>query len=372
MISFRLGGSVHNEPTFRGIAVVGAVVVLLAASSMMPFMRLTAGMPSMAPGAQVDALLFLGTWIPFVGLLLGYDRTAGQRLSFAQSGLGYLALLLLAPPLHALMFMGVRGRSGPDLSSTAGAVEFQILSVLGVLQYLVIVAVLFAVSSGRAASRERARAAEERAMRADVERALARSRIEALQMQLQPHFLFNTLTSISALVADDPRAAQRMIAKLSELLRAVLADTEQVTVPLRRELQLIEAYLDIQRLRFGDALDVSVEIDARSPDALVPSMILQPLVENAVKHAVETRIDGGRIDIRASVAGERLALTVRDSGAPQAAARPVNGFGVGWRNTIDRLNHLYGSRHSFGLEQSPDGSHTARIELPFTTADAAV
>src|SRR5258706_1776248 len=189
-----------------------------------------------------------------------------------------------------------------------------------------------------------------------LESELATARLHALRAQLQPHFLFNTLHAISALVARNPEAADRMIADLSDLLRLALEDVDQGEVTIRRELELVECYLSIERTRFADRLTVHMSIAPETLDALVPSLILQPLVENAMRHGVSHREGPSWIEIRSTPETGRLSLCVRDGGEDPTASggRPLR-EGIGFRSTRARLEELYAGEHSFDYGVGPDG-----------------
>ena len=176
------------------------------------------------------------------------------------------------------------------------------------------------------------RAGREQELRASqLEARLADARLQLLKMQLHPHFLFNTLNTISELVHEDPATADRMIASLSQLLRESLDAGTVDRVPLGRELDLLERYVEIQRARFGDRLDVGVEIEATElREALVPPLILQPLVENSIRHGLAARVAAGRIRVRAMRRDDRLVLEVQDDGAGlEAHGNTREGVGLG-------------------------------------------
>lgn len=195
---------------------------------------------------------------------------------------------------------------------------------------------------------------------------LAEARLDALRMQLDPHFLFNTLHAISSLVERDPRGVRRMISRLSELLRHTIEGPTEQEIPLRQELDLLRRYLEIMEVRFQGRLEITSDVQERALDALVPNLILQPIVENAIKHGV-SKIDGtGRISLRGRIEGDQLVLTVENNAA---LGEMGAGTGVGVRNTRARLSHLYGDEQSFDLRagESPLGSTTAEIRLPYHT-----
>ena len=196
-----------------------------------------------------------------------------------------------------------------------------------------------------------------------LESQLTRARLQALEMQIQPHFLFNTLNSISELMHEDVAAADRMIGRLGALLRMTTDGAGEQEVTVERELEFLRAYLDIERMRFGDRLWVEVEAAADAMDALVPNMILQPLVENAIRHGFAERAARGRVSIHAWRAGGTLRLEVRDDGAGLGASHVRER--VGLRNTRTRLRQLYGDAHRFEVAGATGGGTLALVEIPF-------
>jgi two-component system LytT family sensor kinase len=199
-----------------------------------------------------------------------------------------------------------------------------------------------------------------------LETELMRARLDALRSQLQPHFLFNALNAITQLVHQDPAAAEAMIEDLAELLRRALDTGVGDEVQLEDELALLEAYCAIERARFADRLVVSLDVEPTTRVARVPALLLQPLVENAVRYAVQPREDGGQITVRAARRDARLVLEVEDegSGLPIPAAR---GNGIGLSNTRSRLRALYGADHRFDIGSTPEGGTLVHIELPWAT-----
>jgi signal transduction histidine kinase len=210
---------------------------------------------------------------------------------------------------------------------------------------------------------ERTQAREKR--EAELEARLAQARLEALRMQLNPHFLFNTLNSIASLVHEQPQA-EEMIEALSDLLRLTLSAPGRQEITLFQELHFLERYLLIEQIRFGDRLRVEKQIDVAALDALVPILILQPLVENAVKHGIESQIAPGLIRVTAEHAGETLRLQVEDNGRGLAPSSqdPLT-EGVGLSNTRSRLKELYGARASLDLKPGKAGGFSAEIHIPW-------
>lgn len=219
----------------------------------------------------------------------------------------------------------------------------------------------------------RTRAARLQAQGAELQAQLAEARLAVLRTRLNPHFLFNTLNAVSALVATDPRGVRDMIALLSELLRYALSDANAREIPLRDELALLRVYLEILEIRYQGQLRTVVSAEGEAQDALVPNLILQPLVENAVKHAIDRAGGHGTIEVRARRAGDDLVLTVRDTGPGDDAASPHGAGGIGLRLTRDRLSEHYGDEHRLELEPVPNGGSKAgtiaRVTLPYHTGD---
>jgi two-component system, LytTR family, sensor kinase len=204
---------------------------------------------------------------------------------------------------------------------------------------------------------------------ARLETQLARTELQILRSQLDPHFLFNALHVISELVHVDPSRADRMVTRLGDLLRMSAALARSSDVALRKELEFVNAYLEIQEARFGGRLRVRRTVDAATLDAAVPSLIVQPLVENAIRHGTSRRASGGQIEIVASRVGGSLVIEVLDDGPGLPADQmPDEGIGIG--HTRARLAQLYGNDGSLELEPRPGGGTTARIRLPFARVGA--
>jgi LytS/YehU family sensor histidine kinase len=198
----------------------------------------------------------------------------------------------------------------------------------------------------------------------ELEKRLAQARLQSLQSQMNPHFLFNTLHSISALMHKDVEAADRMVMKLSDLLRLALANTDTHEVPLKQELDFLDRYLEIEKTRFRERLSVEREFDPETLNARVPNLVLQPLVENAIRHGVERHARPGRIILRARKENGSLRLEVQDNGdGIQPGTK--NREGIGLSNTRSRLEQLYGRDQRFELQNVPSGGLLARVIIPF-------
>jgi two-component system, LytTR family, sensor kinase len=195
----------------------------------------------------------------------------------------------------------------------------------------------------------------------ELEAQVSRAQLQALQMQIRPHFLFNALNTISGLVrVDDKAAATTMLAGLGDLLRLLLRSDGAQEVPVRQELEVIERYLQIEQARFRDQLAIEVTVQPGVEDALVPNLILQPLVENAVRHGIRTA--AGRVSVNVQRIGATLRLEVFDSGDAQPRD-DIDGSGIGLSNTRARLARLYGDVHRFELTRGAAGT-SAVIEIP--------
>ncbi|NUN68301.1 MAG: histidine kinase [Bacteroidetes bacterium] len=238
------------------------------------------------------------------------------------------------------------------LPSLVGYVEY------GVLMYWSIVFVHHAVGYYRQYQSEQRTAAALRSQ-------LAEAQVQSLKMQLQPHFLFNTLNAISVLVKKEPALAQTMIVRLSDCLRMTLERGTTNEVTLEQELEFLNAYLSIEQVRFGDRLTVSMSIDEQALPLSVPTFILQPLAENSIRHGIAKRSGEGNILVSAAVRDGMLMLSVSDSAArKKRSAAAVEGFGVGLANTRQRLQQLYGAGATFTFAENDRNGHTVTIGIP--------
>lgn len=199
----------------------------------------------------------------------------------------------------------------------------------------------------------------------EQERLLIQARLEALSSQINPHFLFNTLNSVSTLIRVNPEQARTMVMRLSRIMRGRLRNQEHFT-PLRDELAFIEDYLSIELVRFGDKLRVVKEIDPATLDVLVPSMLLQPLIENSIKHGIASKVDGGTITIRTADRNGRLAIEVEDDGVgiPEAELAGISNRGIGVSNVKERLKVLYNQDYRMLIDSQPGRGTRVEIEVP--------
>lgn len=209
--------------------------------------------------------------------------------------------------------------------------------------------------------------ATESAERQEVATRLVQAQLDTLRLQLSPHFLFNALNGAMALIATDARGAERMLAAISDFLRMVLHSSSEPEVTVERELSLLQHYLDIQRVRFRDRLAVEFDVDDSLRSALVPSLLLQPLVENSIRHGITHRASGGTIGVRITSAADMLRIDVVDNGVGPGGRRSREkrrGTGLGLANTATRLNHLYGDRHVFETGPVHAGGFAVHLSLP--------
>jgi two-component sensor histidine kinase len=247
----------------------------------------------------------------------------------------------------------------------AGLVKFILANHFheNVLTYAMIVSAWYALNFHNRFRERKRRAAE-------LEAHLAQARLQLLKTQLHPHFLFNTLNGIAALIYEDPKAAHRMLARLSELLRMSLRDDAAQEVMLRSELDFCRRYLELEQIRFGNRLSVQWDIGPETLEALVPNLLLQPLLENAIKHAIAPFSTPGRISVLSRRENETLRLQVTDNGPGLSEYHEGSGrSGIGLINTRARLRELYGDQHRIELKRGPSGGLVVEIAIPFRPAE---
>jgi len=286
-------------------------------------------------------------------LLRRYPLRRAWRPWLLHLALGALLVQVDITLGHLIFFKLTGHGAGLDLAAVA-RVAFANCFHLALMTYWIFVGIVQLIDAGREVRRRTLEAAQAR-------HAAVLAQLQALRAQLQPHFLFNTLNGIAAVMHEDVDMADRMLNRLADLLRMSLNEGDAPVIRLQQELAFINAYLEIEKMRFGQRLDVHCHV----PDSLlgceVPPFILQPLVENAIKHGVASRASGGRIRIRAFEGAQGLQLEVEDDGAAQAEGE--GGFRIGLRNTRERLQALYGSSQGLELLRGQAGM-VARIHLP--------
>jgi two-component sensor histidine kinase len=233
--------------------------------------------------------------------------------------------------------------------------------------WLVFGLILYATTAATGFALDHYRKMRDRELHASrLEAQLVEARLNTLRTQLEPHFFFNALNTVSMLVRQgDGPGAVRVVARLSELLRHVLEESGDATVPLATEIDFVSRYLEIEQHRFRDRLRVEIEIDDDVADACLPGLLLQPLVENAVRHGIGARAAAGLISIRAFADGDRVIIRIGDDGPGfQGAAASANGSGIGLRNTRERLRYLYGSDASLHIGEREGGGAELVLSLP--------
>ncbi|HXU35115.1 MAG TPA: histidine kinase [Blastocatellia bacterium] len=263
--------------------------------------------------------------------------------------------------LHDLMLFFFLAESGWNFSFVKLLMNVYFMTDYGAMVYWLILLISYSFDYHR-----RVREGEVRATRLKAQ--LAQAQLDALKMQLQPHFLFNTLHSISALVHKNANAADKMIARLGDFLRQTLENAGTQEVSLQQELEFLKCYLDIERIRFEDRLTVQMDIEPGTLDARLPNLILQPIVENAIRHGISQQTCPGRIDIEARRLNGTLQIQVTDNG-PGLISNSNSGTivkeGVGLANTQARLKQLYGEDHRLDLSNTVRGGLTVLLEIPF-------
>ncbi|MCX7513390.1 sensor histidine kinase [Frateuria sp. STR12] len=295
---------------------------------------------------------------PLVGWLGRGTANAGWGRFLAVHVPAGLAIALAQTLLHLAVFWYACGPGRMPVASLADFVRMQFAYTchLALLTYWVILVVLRGLESRR-------RLRDERLRSAHLETQLAQSQLQALRMQLQPHFLFNTLNAISALALADPLRARLMIARLSDFLRMTLEQRHAQQVPLAREMEFLRCYLAIQEVRFQDRLSTRLALAEDTLHAAVPSMILQPLVENALRHGLLAKPEPGRLHIASRRDGELLHLCVEDDGLGLPPEGPADGVGLG--NTRARLQVLFGAAARMDLHRRAGGGTRVELCFPF-------
>ena len=313
--------------------------------------------------AYRDQLVYSWLWATATPLILHLARRfpierpgAGRRLIF------HLALSLVISILQRALYTAY-SFAFPIMPTRAFKFEYLFRNVFslfdyGILIYWMILAVCHAMEYYRKFRENEIRASH-------LEMRLAQSQLQALKMQLHPHFLFNTLHSISALMNKDMKTADKMISRLGDFLRLTLENSGAQQVTLQQELDFLKCYLEIEQIRFQDRLSVQMNIDPEIVDAKVPNLILQPIVENAIRHGIAPRVEPGIINIDAQRHNGMLEINIKDNG-PGLNSNGNGNFreGVGLSNTRARLSQLYGDLHRFNLKNAEGGGLVVNIQIP--------
>jgi two-component system LytT family sensor kinase len=358
--------SVARTATLTEWAAVGGLQLVIELASIRPIVaanRAVGFEPSASHivfGASADLALWLAL-TPFVFLALDQVPLAGPRPRIALNLVGWALVGIAAAAAQAWMVRGlwVAGSTLSDAAKSALAsplLSFRYLFETNAQQALVLLMAYAVLSRVHRARRERELATQ-------LERSLADARLHALSLQLQPHFLFNTLNAIAALVPEDPIVAEAMLVRLGDLLRTSLDAEPSGHVTLRTELNRLASYVELQRMRFGERLSVSMRIDPDVMNARVPSFLLQPLVENAISHGIAPRRGAGHIDVAARCDGRRLILSVRDDGIgppPEGDRRERVGLG----STRARLAAMFPGMSTLELSPAAPRGTLVSISVP--------
>ena len=354
-----------------GLAFAGATVLLLLVSgqgALFDTMRDGSGPPFWR--RVLWPSVFWYSWALLVPLLFMLARRFPfTRAHWQKSALVHLGGCAVFFAIHvafqvAAMYTPLFNHIHPDFMD---ALTFHVVTSIdtNILVYALVVGIAHVFGFYQAYRRRELRAVQ-------LETELARARLQARKTQLHPHFLFNTLHSISTLMYRDVRAADRMLARLSDLLRLTLESSDAQEVPLHDEIAFLKMYLEIEQIRLGDRLTVDFDVDPALDDALVPNLVLQPIVENAVKHGIAPRSAPGRIDIRAWADDGCLRLRVADDGVglPAPPARLVTGIGL--PNVQARLARLYGDDHHLALRPADPTGLIVDLALPLRLVEEEV
>jgi two-component system LytT family sensor kinase len=321
------------------------------------------------PGSMLPTLVeeLTGYWGAVFLVPLGIRRVRRHPPALTPRILIHAGVLLALSAASTTWNWGARSLLFPALGLGRydyGRMPLRYLMELpkGAILYVVIVAFVVLLDRYRAAREGELRVAQ-------LEAGLARAQLQNLSAQLQPHFLFNALNAVSSVMYEDVERADRMVASLSELLRASLRASRDQQIALAEELEVLERYLELMRARFGERLRVEVDVDDGVRGARVPAMLLQPIVENALRHGAPPPPQPARVVVRARRMEGRLTIEVCDNGPGLRGAAPV-GEGVGLTNTADRLRALYGAAQSLEFEDAPSGGLVVRMTMPFRESAA--
>lgn len=323
------------------------------------------------PGEYSDSLKFSlaqwYTWGVLTPVIMAVDRRLpAARDAILRRALFHVPLSLLFTALYTYAFEGACDVMGLPNNFAFSLRPLQVALGGGFhWNYLV-----YWLIAGMYAAYDYAKVSRERQVRtAELERLFAESRLNTLRSQLHPHFLFNTLNAISAHVENNPRVARRMLDQLGGLLRLSLKHADEQQIPLQKELAFLDQYLALQKVRFEDRLDVEMSIEPVTLTCLVPTFVLQPLVENAIKHGITSRTARGLVRISAWCENSTLRLQVTNDGPGLPDGWHLETHqGVGLSNTMERLEHLYGSSHHIAIENRTEGGVAVNVGLPMHAA----
>jgi LytS/YehU family sensor histidine kinase len=324
--------------------------------------RAFAGLPLNLRETLPEWLICAYVWLALTPLVLRLARSFPlERKSWLKNSLVHLAASAVFSVLQLATYVALASLVGLDSSRQSFFEAFRTIFIadfhFDLLTYWAIIGLSHALDYYRKYRERELRASQ-------LETRLAQAQLDALRMQLHPHFLFNTLNSISVLMTEDVKAARRMLIRLGNLLRVSLENAGVQEVSLKEELEFLESYLEIEQTRFQDRLTVKMDVDPMALDARVPNLILQPLVENAIRHGIAPRAAAGFIEIRARRQNGMVQLQVCDNGSGLASPEGLT-KGIGLSNTRARLEQLYGPSHRFELHSGDQGGLTVTVVIPF-------
>jgi sensor histidine kinase YesM len=326
------------------------------------FLSVRAGNSVTWGAALSSELLYASVWLVLTPVIFRLAwKFPFQKSNWFIRGIFHLFASVLASLLHRAVFLLIilTIESTPETPFSWNVFSASVLRFVdyGIMIYWIIVLVRHSIEYYQ-------RYRQQELQKSQLEAELNLAQLRALKMQLQPHFLFNTLNGISVLVRKDPDAACAMISRLADLLRMTLENPADQVISLSQEMKMLSCYLDIEHIRFADRLKVTFDIPAETTDALVPNLILQPLVENALKHGVAKQRGLAEIVIRSARNNGSLELTVKDSGPGVQDPSAVT-EGIGFMNTRSRLRKLYGDKCNFDFKSREGVGSMAIVRIPF-------
>ena len=344
------------------IAAGWAVVALFSASQAVLYGAYAGSYVTWSQALQFPGINY-GTWAALTPLIFGFvKRFPFERARWLRGSLIYGAASVFFAVIHVFVAATLAGVVIGPASPIAQVSNLAMAN-------LHLNVIIFGGVSGAGYAIEYYRLYQERRLRAaDLEARLAQTQLQVLKMQLHPHFLFNALNTVSALIHKDVELADRMISRLGDLLRLSLQNSGVQEVSLRRELEFLDPYLEIEQARFGDRLKVELAIDHDTLDGKVPNLLLQPLIENAIRHGIGPRSSGGTVSVKAKREDGVLNLRVCDDGSGLPEDWDEDKGGVGLSNTRARLAGLYGDKHRFELKSATGGGLEIRLSIPFRSS----
>ena len=362
----RIEGNSHRTLLRWGLIFAGWTALALLFSGPDFIRALRANQTSAVWSTVVAELIYSYLWLALTPLVVWWGRVFRIQ---GEKKLRTLAIHLLTSVVllfvHSALFLLVSIPFGwySKIGSLPNQYSFILLAFapVNVMFYWGIVIVDHAIDYYRRYQERQLRASQ-------LEAQLVKTELQVLKMQLHPHFLFNTLNTISALIHESPEEADEMISQLGDLLRMTLETGGVQEAPLAQELEFLKHYLAIEQTRFQDRLTITMSIETETLDAMVPSLIMQPLVENAIRHGIAVRPEARSIEIKTWRQHGKLCLRVTDDGPGLNSGKLPLREGVGLTNTRQRLNSLYGTTHDFSLRNSPLGGLVVELIIPFKTA----